>query len=65
MAPSEQSMTRAATLVARMRVISEELYADNGEMPVEEVDDLWGKYFEAQTELEQLIPPDSAASGDL
>jgi hypothetical protein len=57
-------MTRAATLVARMRALSEELYADDGEMPVEEVDDLWGKYFEAQTELEQLIPG-PAAPGDL
>lgn len=57
MALSDGQMRRAGELVADMRATAESLFADDGDLAAEQIDDLWTKYFEAQTELEQLLPP--------
>lgn len=55
---TDEEAQSAGVLVAQIRAVGEQLYAiGRDEMPAEVVADLWEKYFEALTELQQLIPP--------
>jgi hypothetical protein len=51
---SDEDCRQAAALIAQMSEVAQQLYAGR-ELSTDQVEDLWGTYFAAQTELEQLI----------